>query len=256
MQAHSAWELSRGAGTDLVVLGSGMDFGHEDIRVAPSHRLSFSASEPDPGDHNGNGTAIGGLCASPQNGVGIIGAAPEATLISAKVLDGSGSGRVEDAIGALAWCIDARPKVVVISFGTAAPLAPEFGAKLDQLITLGSVVIAGTKGSEGTPVYPAAHPGVISVAHPDSRSNADLRCWTGSLRVPKAGGGYDNQFLGCGPAALVAGAAAVLVTLNNTLNARSICDVLQKTAFDHVINGYKYHQVDMGAAARSIAGGG
>jgi hypothetical protein len=49
-------------------------------------RESFIPPKSDPQDRNGSGTHCSGLIAAKQNGSGIVGVAPDAPLVSVKVL--------------------------------------------------------------------------------------------------------------------------------------------------------------------------
>jgi len=253
MKAPEAWTYSQGEGSSLVAFDTGMDFAHEDITVEPTHRLGFCASEPGPEDRHGHGTAIGGICASPHNGLGILGCAPAATLISAKVLNGQGNGRIEDIDAALDWAIKARPKVALITFGSTQPFPMYVEEKLRQLAGAGCIIVAGQKASRGTPIYPGAYTYVVSVDGPGDDSSADLRCWVGYMRVPIPGGGYDRAWPSNAASALVAGAAALLSSADDNLDGAGVRDLLLRTSYDHVANGRVYRQVDVLAAVRAIA---
>jgi lantibiotic leader peptide-processing serine protease len=78
----------------VFVIDTGADQTHPDVApnldVADSR--SFVPSEPTIQDFNGHGTWTISAVGAPINGVGISGVAPNVTLVSGKVLDGSGSG--------------------------------------------------------------------------------------------------------------------------------------------------------------------
>lgn len=78
----------------VFVIDTGVDQSHPDIApnldVADSR--SFVPTEPTIQDYNGHGTWTASAVAAPINGVGISGVAPNVTLVSGKVLSGTGSG--------------------------------------------------------------------------------------------------------------------------------------------------------------------
>ncbi|TXK52663.1 S8 family serine peptidase [Pontibacter qinzhouensis] len=105
IQASEAWNAgARGKGVRIAVLDSGFDLDHPDL--APNIDLAASKSFvtgeqlgyalPGVGSH---GTHTAGTIAAADNGIGIIGVAPEAQLILVKVLRDTGSG-------AFSWIID------------------------------------------------------------------------------------------------------------------------------------------------------
>jgi subtilisin family serine protease len=78
----------------VFVIDTGVDQTHPDI--APNLDIadskSFVPTEPTIQDFNGHGTWTASAVAAPINGVGISGVAPNVTLVSGKVLSGTGSG--------------------------------------------------------------------------------------------------------------------------------------------------------------------
>ncbi|MFT2008621.1 S8 family peptidase [Pontibacter sp. 13R65] len=105
IQAPEAWNAgARGKGVRVAVLDTGFDLDHPDL--APNIDLAASKSFvigeqlsyalPGVGSH---GTHTAGTIAAADNGIGIIGVAPEAKLILVKVLRDSGTG-------AFSWIMD------------------------------------------------------------------------------------------------------------------------------------------------------
>jgi lantibiotic leader peptide-processing serine protease len=82
----------------VFVIDTGVDQQHIDIAAnlspqAPAgDSVSFVPSEPTIQDFNGHGTWCASAVAAPINGVGVSGVAPNVTIVSGKVLAGTGSG--------------------------------------------------------------------------------------------------------------------------------------------------------------------
>ena len=72
------------------VLDSGIDLDHNDLNVDVARSVSFVRG--DANDENGHGTHVAGTIAAINNGIGVIGVAPGAKVISVRVLDRRGSG--------------------------------------------------------------------------------------------------------------------------------------------------------------------
>ena len=82
----------------VFVIDTGVDQNHIDIQAnlspqAPAgESVSFVPTEPSIQDLNGHGTWCASAVGAPINGVGVSGVAPNVTLVSGKVLDGTGHG--------------------------------------------------------------------------------------------------------------------------------------------------------------------
>ena len=103
--------------------------------------------------------------ATKDNGVGVTGIAPDATLVPVKVLDDSGSGWNSDVASAIVWAADADIDVLNLSLG--GPSDPALKTAVEYALAKGSTVVAaaGNSRQEGNAAnYPAAYPGVVAVA--------------------------------------------------------------------------------------------
>lgn len=82
------------------IIDSGIDLDHEDLNVDVARSQSFlggnQSSNPD--DQNGHGTHVAGTVAAIDNGVGVVGVASGATVVSVRVLDRRGSGSTSGVI--------------------------------------------------------------------------------------------------------------------------------------------------------------
>ncbi len=101
---ETPWGIARvnggAAGTFATawVIDSGIDFAHPDLIVDKNRSMTFVRFTADANDQNGHGTHVAGTIAAKANGVGVIGVAPGATLVSVRVLDRQGSGSTSGVI--------------------------------------------------------------------------------------------------------------------------------------------------------------
>ena len=110
MEAPDAWATGcTGAGVRVAINDGGIDPAHPDL--APNMDTSCSASFVPGFDYDEDtgtfwhGMHVAGIVAAADNGTGVIGVAPEATLISVKVLH-SGSGAFSWIIGGILYAAD------------------------------------------------------------------------------------------------------------------------------------------------------
>ena len=83
----------RGAGARIAIIDTGIDLTHPDLAENIDAASGYNCVDPGqpPNDGYGHGTHVAGIAAAPYNGVGVIGIAPEATLVPIKVFDDAGN---------------------------------------------------------------------------------------------------------------------------------------------------------------------
>lgn len=122
IDAQAAWNADAyGAGVTVAVVDSGVDLTHPDL----AGRLSPTADWKDwvdgdgvPQDENGHGTHVAGIIAATRNnGIGIAGVAPEATIMPLRVMDAAGNGYDSDIAAAFDWAANHGAVVVNASLG-------------------------------------------------------------------------------------------------------------------------------------------
>jgi subtilisin family serine protease len=138
IEAPGAWDAGyTGAGARVADLDSGIDIDHPDL--APN--IDFAASrsfaldwmwvpdveewippEPFIDDLDGHGTWTAGIIAAADNEYGVIGVAPEATIIAVKVLNKTGSGFFSWIINGIVYAAtQADADVINMSLSGAFP---------------------------------------------------------------------------------------------------------------------------------------
>src|SRR5207253_8891692 len=117
IQANTAWDTAQGSGVSVAVLDCGINSSHPDLagRVSLQRNFTSSATMDDRCNH---GTHVAGtIAAGTNNGIGVAGVAPGASLINGKVLDDTGSGFFSDIDNAIEWAVDSGAKVISMSLG-------------------------------------------------------------------------------------------------------------------------------------------
>ena len=158
-----------GAGVNVAVIDTGIDCGHPDLTpncvygpnlTAKGNKLAF--------DDHGHGTHVAGIIAARDNGSGVIGVAPEATLYAVKVLDANGAGSWSSVASGIVWATKNGMDVINMSLGGSSfsqAVADAVKAASDAGVLV--VSAAGNSGCCDTVLYPAKLPESMAVAAVD-----------------------------------------------------------------------------------------
>jgi thermitase len=171
VDAVDAWNVTRGSGTRVAIIDSGVAINHEDISQKVVARANFSDKKivvPEDYDRYGHGTHVAGIVAAVHNTTGVAGVCPECTILDAKVLNDSGSGSSSAIAKGIDWAVTNGAKVINMSLGqrvSSRTLETAVNNAWNQ-----GVVIVAAAGNAGTPaqIYPGAYPKVIAVAATDN----------------------------------------------------------------------------------------
>ncbi|MFE6621080.1 S8 family serine peptidase [Streptomyces sp. NPDC057740] len=109
-----------GKGVKVAVLDTGIDATHPDLAGRVSRQENFT-NTPDAVDHMGHGTHVAATIGGSGTGNGAKGVAPNADLISGKVLDDRGDGYLSDIIEGIEWAAAEHADIVNMSLGSSTP---------------------------------------------------------------------------------------------------------------------------------------
>ncbi|MEY9092864.1 S8 family peptidase [Paenibacillus sp. RC84] len=173
ISAPSAWDVAQSASSVVIaVLDTGVELTHPDLAAHLVPGYDYVDNDSNPSDGNGHGTHVAGIAAAvTNNGIGIAGVAPLASIQPVRVLDNSGNGTVSNISNAIIYASFFGAKVINLSLGSPYS-STTLQYALDYAWGKGSVIVASA-GNDGstTPNYPAAYSTVISVASTDSADN-------------------------------------------------------------------------------------
>ena len=150
------WKKSRGAGVKVAVLDTGIDTGHADLRDGIEVARDFTRSRSGVVDRVGHGTHVAGTIGARQNGLGVVGVAPDCRLLVAKVLGDDGGGSGASVAAGIDWACGEGADVLSLSLGSAQA-SREMEAAVERAVAAGKFVVcaAGNDGRSNSVNYPA-----------------------------------------------------------------------------------------------------
>lgn len=133
------WRTTRGEGIVIGILDTGMPM-HRDLSGKVISAKDFT-DDNNHIDREGHSTAVCGIIASEMVGsTGVTGIAPEARLVTGKVLNSNGVGKDEWLANGIRWCVSEGCHIINISAGAPASAEPKFSK------TKAAVEYAASKG--------------------------------------------------------------------------------------------------------------
>ncbi|GGH87144.1 major intracellular serine protease [Pullulanibacillus pueri] len=183
IQAPAIWGASeKGRGVVVAVIDTGVQTDHPDLADRIIGGYNFTTDyDSDPNnfyDNNGHGTHVSGTIAAAENEKGVVGVAPEASILALKVLTSEGSGQYDWIIKGIQYATNWRgangEKVGVISMSLGGPEdVPEMHEAIIEAVNNGIpvVVAAGNEGDGNEKTsefsYPGSYNEVIEVGAVD-----------------------------------------------------------------------------------------
>ena len=172
---------NKGTGRKIAILDTGYNYNHPELSSSYLGGKDFVNSDNDPLDDNGHGSHVAGIITADGVDPKAKGVAPDAGIISAKVLDAQGGGYFSDSVAAIYWAIDGPDgtygtgdefsvDAISMSLGSSAPylykgtcdtVMPDMKTAIDYARSKGVLVVvaAGNSGNPGVSI-----PGCISTA--------------------------------------------------------------------------------------------
>lgn len=166
IRAPIAWDAGQGDRSAVIaIVDTGVDRNHPDLRGRVLPGWDFQNDDANPYDDDGHGTAVATTAAGAGNdGRGVAGMCWRCRILPVKVLNGNGRGTHSNIAAGIIWATDRGADVINLSIaGLGSTTALE--RSIAYAVRKGVIVVAaaGNSGSSRR-TYPAAYPGVISVA--------------------------------------------------------------------------------------------
>ena len=272
----AAWNTTRGAGVTIAIIDTGVDGSVPDLAGAVVGGADFSGlgspngQTPVGSDGSNHGTMVASLAAGRGSGPtsGVIGSAPEASILALSI--GFGEGRVssdQQIAEAVKYAVDNGADVINMSLTRNTLEWPEswdeaflYAMEHDVVV----VAAAGNRGSGTTTVgAPATMPGVLTVAGLDENGEASFDASSQGITIAVAapsedlvgaipGGGHTFWNGTSGATPIVSGIVALVRAAHPDLDAANVINRIVTTARDAGTPGadaiYGFGLVDAQAA--------
>ncbi|MFZ4894012.1 S8 family serine peptidase [Plantibacter sp. Mn2098] len=253
----TAWNTTKGAGVTVAVIDTGIASGPAELNGAVVGGIDVSGlGSPDGrtpvgAEGSNHGTLVASLIAGRGRGAGagVIGVAPEASLLSISVgfgADGSSVIPWDDQIAkAIRWAVDNGAGVINMSLTRNSLDWPESWDSAFLYAFEHNVVIVAAAGNRGSGTVevgaPATIPGVLTVAGVDRSGSASFDASSQGITIAVAApseqlvgvtpdGGYVMWQGTSGAAPLVSGLAALVKSAHPELSAADVMERITATA--------------------------
>ncbi|MFB5661898.1 S8 family peptidase [Alteribacillus sp. HJP-4] len=171
IKAPKLWEEDfKGKGNVVAVIDTGCQPDHPDLkdRIIDGRNFTddYNGDKNNFSDNQGHGTHVAGTVAASLDDQGVVGAAPEVSLLILKALSGEGYGSYQGIIDAIHYAVDWRgdngERVRVISMSLGGPNdIPEMHEAIIRAVDNNIVVVcaAGNEGDANEATEEIAYPG-------------------------------------------------------------------------------------------------
>ncbi|HKB64383.1 MAG TPA: S8 family serine peptidase [Pyrinomonadaceae bacterium] len=264
----TAWSSTTGSSNVIIaILDTGVDGTHPDLASKMVPGWNIYNNNSDTSDMGGHGTAVAGTAAaSSNNGDGVASVAWGCKIMPIRVTDSTGYATFSALASGLQWAADHGARVANLSFNASDSSTVKSAAQYFQ--NKGGVV-AVAAGNQATFTSAADNPYVLTVGSTDANdllasfsntgNNVDISSPGTNIRTTAKGGGYVSTAGTSVSAPLVAGVAALVMSINPNLTPTQIQNVLKQSADDLGSSGWdtSYGWGRLNAArAMALAGGG
>lgn len=248
------WNKTKGKNVIVAVLDTGIQT-HPDLvkNIDISLCRSFIDGEDIFDNYVGHGIHVGGIIGSSNDEFGIVGIAPEVTLVSVKVLNKNGRSQGDSILKGLQYCLTLNPDVINMSLGSTQPMPAEHEVikKLNKM-EIPIVCSVGNNGNTKNQVlYPAQYDECIAVGSYSNSLLKDRSLFssygdTVDLLAPgeeifstHLNGSYAVLSGSSMAAPMVTGVIALLISYHKRLNRSLKIEDIKKLLFDTALDTEK-----------------
>ncbi len=249
IQAQKAWETATGKGVTVAIMDTGIA-DHRDLKGSVVARVDFVNDGATMLDPSGHGTFVAGLIAA--HGDDFKGVAPDAKLVSLRVLDVNGRGKMHSVLAAFDWILKNRTTyhIKVLNLSIGAPQSTtyhrELLAGLVESVWFAGVAVVAAAGNDGptprTIAMPGADPFVVTVG---SLADQATLTWNDDR---------ESSFSGRGPTMDGFVKPDVLAPGEHIVSLRVVGSAMDVSG-PHIVQGSPYARLSGTSAATAMASG-
>lgn len=233
-----AHHISRGAGVRVAIIDTGIDTGHPDLAGRTQLTRNFVDTDEAAFRADRHGTQVAGLiAAAANNGIGIVGVAPDVRLYAYKAcwqLSASSAGRCNSFTIAQALADALAARVQVINLSLVGPSDPLLEALVGKAADAG-VIVVGATSADPRLRFPGKLPGVLPVAESESPAGdgAAFRAPARDIVTLVPDGHYDFASGSSLATAQISGVVALLLARNGKLGVARLRELLRQSTEKH-----------------------
>lgn len=269
ISSSAAWDAYRGTeAVTVAIADTGLYTAHPDLQASVVGTYNVVDGTTDVTDSHGHGSNVAGVAAAiGDNGVGIAGVSFASPIYSIKVsnLD-SGSAYTSDLAKAIQYAADNNIKIINLSYDSCD--SPTVRTAADYMETKGGLVFLGAGNNGQRETYPAES-SLVCLSATDA--NNALTSWSSygqhvdfampgsAIYTTNNAGTYSSVSGTSFSSPMMAGAAALLMSINPALSPFEVKDIFKQSATDLGEPGwdekYGWGLVNLGAAVAMAASG-
>lgn len=270
IELPTAWQSAKGDGVVIAILDTGVNSSHNDLKANILPGWNAVSKNSDSSDIYGHGTKVAGAAAAASdNGIGVTSVAWNSSILPVRISNNSSSGTAytSDAASGLVWAADQGADIANISYAFTSSATVSSAAS--YMRNKGGLVVVAS-GNHSLALDCSDNPDIITVGATDSNDNKTSWSNSGncldvvapgtSIMTTNNSGGYSAHSGTSYASPVVAGALALLKSVNPNLSNDELENILESTAnksknaanFDP---NYGYGRIDVAAAVAMAEGG-
>jgi hypothetical protein len=253
--------FSRGSGIRVAIIDTGVDTQHPDLAGRTQLTRNYIDNDAVAFRKDRHGTQVAGLiAASANNGIGIVGVAPDVRLLAFKACwqtSASTAGRCNSFTLAQALADAFAAKAQVINLSLVGPSDPLLEALVAKAVEAG-IMVVGAVSPDARFGFPAKLPGVLAVSEAESSATDGgdfLRAPARDILTLVPNGHYDFASGSSLAAAQISGVVALLLARNHKLGITRMRTLLASSTEKHDTTRGPFLSVNACAALAQLVSG-
>jgi len=253
-EAHT---ISRGAGIRVAVIDTGVDTRHPDLAGRTLVTRNFVDADEAAFHADRHGTQVAGLiAAAANNGIGIVGVAPDVKLFAYKACwqpAATSAGRCNSFTIAQALADALTVRAQVINLSLVGPSDPLLEALIGKATGAG-IIVVGAASADPRLAFPGSLPEVLPVAESESNIGeaTAFRAPARDIVTLVPNGHYDFASGSSLATAQISGVVALLLARNEKIGVKKLREVLTQTTRRHDTTRGPYLSVNACAALAQL----